>query len=188
MRPKPSLAYTIDGADRLVEANAVWSAAAEEAGALHLVASRVIGRSLWDFIGDATTRQLYAAILQRVRSGGQPISFDFRCDTPTRRRLFHMRITGRPTGRVAFDVAAVESQDRPGVALLDPALERGPETIRMCGWCKRVPLPAGEWVEIEDAVPLLAVLDRVPPPAISHGMCPGCYDTISKELDRAPVP
>ena len=187
MMAEPSVAYEIDAADRLTRVNSAWSAVAVAAGAAHLVESRVIGRSLWDFIGDATTRQLYAAILDRARSGAL-IAFDFRCDTPTRRRRLHMRITGRPAGGVAFDVRVADAQDRPSVALLDPALERGPGTIRMCGWCKRVPLPSGGWVEIEDAMPVLAVLDQVPPPAISHGMCPACYDAISSELDRVGVP
>lgn len=181
------VAYAIDASDRLTHVNSAWSPVAEAAGAAHLVESRVIGRSLWDFIGDATTRQLYAAILERVR-GGKPVVFDFRCDTPTQRRRLHMRITGRPAGGIGFEVSAVEAKDRPGVALLDPAVERGSDTIRMCGWCKRVPLPTGDWVEIEDAIPVLTVLDRVPPPAISHGMCPACYGAISSELDRDAVP
>jgi hypothetical protein len=186
MMGEPSVAYEVDASDRLTHVNAAWSLVAEAGGAAHLAESRVIGRSLWDFIGDATTRQLYAAILERVRSG-VPIAFDFRCDTPTRRRRLQMRLTGRPARGVAFDVSMVEAEDRPSVALLDPAQERGPETILMCGWCKRVPLPTGGWVEIEDAVPVLAVLDRVPPPAITHGMCPACYDRISSQLDRAAV-
>jgi hypothetical protein len=187
MMAEPPVAYEIDAADRLTCVNSAWSAVAVAAGAAHLVESRVIGRSLWDFIGDATTRQLYAAILERAR-GGVPVAFDFRCDTPTRRRRLQMGITGRPAGGVGFDVRVVEAQDRPSVALLDPALEHGPGTVRMCGWCKRVPLPDGGWVEIEDATPVLAILDRVPPPAISHGMCPACYTAISSQLDREAIP
>lgn len=41
---------------------------------------------------------------------------------------------------------------------------------------------------IGDALPVLAVLDRMPPPAISHGICPVCYGAISSELDREAAP
>lgn len=183
MGPEPPVLYAIDRSDRLVHVNPAWSAAAEAAAAPMLAARRVIGRSLWDFVDDATTRALYGAVLERARGGARPLSFNFRCDTPTHRRLMNMRITGLEDGAVSFEVRVVATQVRPRVALLEPGSPRQ-GLIRMCGWCKRLPLPTGEWVEVETALSALDLLDASPPPAITHGMCPECHRALSRAIER----
>lgn len=185
MGPFLPVVYDIDGSDRIVRVNDAWSATAEEGEAPGLRAPQVLGRSLWDFVEDQTTRQLYVAMLERARTGTRPLSFAFRCDTPTLRRLMQMRITGLGGGAVSFEVRLIAAQPRPRVALLEPSLPRE-GFVRMCSWCKRLPLPTGEWVEIEAAMKVLDILDTVPLPAISHGMCPQCYRAVVDRLDRDP--
>jgi hypothetical protein len=175
--------YEIDHADRIVRVNAAWSDVADAVAVPGLRAPHVIGRSLWDFVGDATTRQLYAAMLARARRGAPPLTFSFRCDTPTQRRLMDMRITGLGAGGVSFEVRELEVQERPPVALLGTTTPRH-GLIRMCSWCKRIPLATGEWVEVEEAMQVLDILDAVPLPAISHGMCPACFRSVSDALER----
>jgi hypothetical protein len=149
-----------------------------------LRASQILGQLLWDFIGDATTRQLYSAILERARTGAGPLAFSFRCDTPTQRRLMHMRIAGRAAGSVSFEVRLVATRVRPPVPLLETGAPRSASIVRMCSWCKRMPLPTGQWVEVEEAMKVLDILDAFPLPAISHGMCPGCFEAITGALGR----
>ena len=54
----------------------------------------------------------------------------------------------------------------------------------MCAWCQRVALPDARWVEVEEAVEVLAFLDAVPVPIVSHGICPACYTKVMFELNR----
>lgn len=180
---QPPLAYEIDAADRITEVAPEWTTVAREAAAPALEDALVVGRPLWDFITDPTTRQLYARILERVRGGGGPLTFGFRCDTPTERRLMEMRISRLEAGSVRFAVRVIASQARPAVALLDAATPRR-GLVRMCSWCKRLPTASGEWLEVEEALRVLDILDAAPLPAITHGICPACYEAVMGALDR----
>lgn len=181
MTHQPPVVYEIDAADRIVRVSPDWSAVALAAGAPELDDAFVVGRSLWDFVADPTTRQLYAAMLERARTEARPLSFSFRCDTPTERRLMQMQLTGLPAGGVAFEVRVIAVQARPAVVLLDCGTPRR-GMVRMCSWCKRLPVPSGEWLEVEDAVKVLDLLDRTPLPAITHGICPQCYERVLAAL------
>ena len=177
------VAYEIDAEDRIIRVSPTWSPVALAAGAPGLQDDLVVGRPLWDFITDPTTRQLYAAMLERARTVARPLAFGFRCDTPTERRLMQMRLTGMPAGGVAFEVRVIAVQARPAVALLDAGTPRR-GMVRMCSWCKRLPVPSGEWLEVEDAVKVLDLLDAAPLPAITHGICPQCYEGVLAALEQ----
>ncbi len=183
MTDHPPVAYEIDAADRIVRVGPGWSAVALAAGAPGLKDEMVVGRPLWDFITDPTTRQLYAALLERVRTEARPLGFSFRCDTPTERRLMQMRLTGLPAGGAAFEVRVIAVQARPAVALLDAGTPRR-GMVRMCSWCKRLPVPSGEWLEVEDALKVLDLLDATPLPAITHGICPRCHEGVMAALEE----
>jgi len=176
--------YEIDSTDHIIHVNPAWSAVAEAVAAPGLRAPLILGRLLWDFIGDATTRQLYSTILERARTRARPLAFSFRCDTPTQRRLMHMRIARRAGAAVSFEVRTIATQERPPVALLEAGAPRSGSIVRMCSWCKRMPLPTGQWVEVEEAMKVLDILDAIPLPAISHGMCPACFEAITGTLGR----
>ena len=178
--------YRIDTDDRLAEFNDAWLAFAEanEGQALH--PSSALGRSLWEFLADDTTIHLYQVMVQRLRDGGPPIRFRFRCDAPRTRRLLAMEITAEDRGSVRFSVTSSFEESRPPVALLEPAHSREKRLLTMCGWCKRVRLPADRWVEIEKAVEELRLFEGVPMPTVTHGMCPPCYEAIIGAIrDRA---
>jgi hypothetical protein len=186
MPTEQPVVYEIDATDRIVRVNPAWSASAQAGAVPGLHESQVVGRSLWDFVGDATTRRLYAAILERVRAGGRPLAFNFRCDTPTQRRLMRMRIAGRDARAVSFEVHLLATQDRPPVALLEATAPRHAGLLRMCSWCKRIPLTTGQWVEVEEAMNVLDILDSIPLPTITHGICPSCFETIMGALGGEP--
>ena len=181
MTHQPPIAYEIDAADRIVRVSPGWSAVAEAGGAPGLRDALVVGRPLWDFVADPTTRQLYAAMLARARAGARPLGFSFRCDTPTERRLMQMQLTGLPAGGVAFEVRVIAVQSRPAAVLLDAGTPRK-GLVRMCSWCKRLPVPTGEWLEVEDAMKVLDLLDTTPLPAITHGICPQCNEGVLAAL------
>lgn len=181
MTLQPPLDYEIDASDRISWTSGAWSTIAIMNGVPHLQTPGVLGRSLWDFIEDPTTRLLYEAILLRARKG-YPLTFTFRCDSPSERRLLRMVIRGVDEAGVAFDIRQIASQSRPPVPLLDPGVPRSGDTIRMCGWCKRIPLNAGQWVEVEEAMHVLDLLDTPPLPAISHGICPACEQAMTAAL------
>ncbi len=179
----PAILYQIDGADNLMEVGGHWSEFAEANEGTDLVPARVLGRSLWDYVGDLTTRQLYRTILRHVRNDGAAMRFRFRCDGPTMRRLLAMEIAPVGSGCVRFSVVPVAEAPRPPVPLLDVEhkVARGGQLL-MCGWCQDVLLPGNRWVRAEQAVEALGLFEGVEVPTISHGICPGCHDELTGAL------
>jgi hypothetical protein len=164
--------YRLNDRDEIVYANEAWDrfAGANDGG--HLVATSILRCSLWDFVSDLTTRELYRDILARVR-GGCAVRFPFRCDAPALRRSMLMDVSPGPDGEVEFLTRVLSEDARPRQNLLDVCLTRSGELIRMCGWCKKVEI-LGVWVEVETAVTRLRLFERPILPPLTHTICVGC--------------
>lgn len=174
--------YAIDEDDRLIRFNAAWTAFAEANRGRGLSPAELTGRPLWNSIADATTVHLYQTMVARVRGGGPPVHFHFRCDAPRLRRLLRMEIA-RDDSAVLFTVTPVSEQARPVVAILDHDLPRSERLLTMCGWCKQAQAADDEWIEIEQAVDRLGLFQAPMPPRVTHGVCPSCYRTLVDALD-----
>jgi hypothetical protein len=184
----PVIQYRVDAADRFIAVNPAWVAEAEADGRRELLPPGILGRSLWDAIGDPTAQHLYAALLERVRAGAGPVSLVFRCDTPAQRRLLRLRIAPSARHGIDFEARFLAVKDRAPVALLDRAAPRSGALIRICAWCKRVPLPDGPWVEVEEAMDRLDLLDAPPLPRLTHGICPACQAALDAAPEHPPSP
>jgi hypothetical protein len=55
-------------------------------------------------------------------------------------------------------------------SLLDSRVPRSEALVAMCSWCKRVRVRPGSWLEIEEAVSALRLLEDLPP-GITHTIC-----------------
>ena len=84
-----------------MRANPTWTTFALENEGKAVLPERVIGRPLWSFVADATTRQLYRAMVKKARAG-ERLAFPFRCDSPSRRRFMEMHDRGGEDGEVEF--------------------------------------------------------------------------------------
>lgn len=180
---RPSVIYRIDAADCFMEVGGAWSDFAEANEGDQLAPEMVLGRSLWDYVGDLTTRQLYRTMLRHVRSDGLPVRFRFRCDAPSVRRLLAMEIAPVDSGHVRFTVTPVAEAERPSVPLLEGEhkVTRGGKLL-VCGWCQDVQLPSHRWVRAEQAVAALGLFEGVAVPKVSHGICPSCHDELTGAL------
>lgn len=180
--PLSAVRYQIDAQDRIVAVSETWAAFAVANDSPHL-SEGVLGRSLWDFVGDTPTRELYQVLLARVR-GGRPVRFPYRCDAPAMRRFMRMTMTLTNGGGVCFDSAILRAEPRTP-QWSAPALPAGPAALlTACGWCNRIAV-AGGWEEIEVAIDRLGLFGAAPPPALTHGICPACYGSFVAALDTA---
>lgn len=177
------LTYSIDAADRILRVGGEWLAFAEANGGNSLLPPPILGRSLWSMIEDSTTRQVYQALLARVRAGAGPVHFGFRCDAPAERRLLDMRIDGAADGSVEFSTTLRASQPRPEVHLLRTTVPRSGDLLQICGWCTRVPDREGTWLEIEAAIGAHGLFEATTLPTLSHAMCPTCHATITEAIE-----
>ena len=175
--------YRIDAEDRLTEVNDAWAAFAAANGGDALQPSQVVGRRLWDFLADPTTRALYRAMLVRLRRDGPPIRFGFRCDAANVRRFLSMEMTAEPGGGVLFSLTSIATEPRTSVTLLELGHAHSMAMITACGWCNQIRLPSGEWVEVEAAVMTLGLFGGGPLPDLSHGICTECESVLTAALD-----
>lgn len=191
MRPEFPVEYDIDANDRFARVNTGWSVEARTSCDERLSDDRVLGQSLWDLVQDRTSREIYERLLQRVRENRVKVDFAFRCDTAVERRLLRMRIEGGEQRSVHFQVRLLQQQLREPLELLRIGRPTSNRSIPVCSWCKRSPIPAGYWVEVEEALQTLGLFDSDPLPSLDHVICPECRKVITESLlneDRPPTP
>ena len=184
--PAFTLSYQIDRHDRLVVLSESWREFALANDGAAVLPERVLGRRLWDFVQDRHLGQLYRHLVARVRSG-PAVEFPYRCDSPAQRRLFLMRVAPAEKDRIEFRSVLQSAEDREWINLLDARARRGPGVVRLCSWCLRVALGPEEWVELEEAVTQLRLLEVDRPPDLTHGICPRCLEKMVRLLPGLPT-
>lgn len=175
--------YAIDATDAIDAVSPEWLTFATRNDAPHLTERSVIGRSLFDFITDPTTAQIYRVAIQRVRDGGGAITVPFRCDGPHCRRFMELYISARADGGVRFESRLLRGEFRPTVMLLDATLEHGGDLLKMCSWCKRLAVE-GTWMDVEKAITRLGLFDDHRVPELSHGICPQCRERLTNQVQK----
>lgn len=159
--------YVIDGQDCIVS-----SAGPHE----------LLGQPLWRFITDDETRYIYELLLARVRTTGVEAVVPFRCDTPDARRYMTVRLAPGPReGDVAFTIDTYRHEPRRSERLLDAGTPRSDDLLTICSWCKRVRVDE-EWLEVEEAVVRLRLLEAPLLPALTHGACVPCVTSLRASL------
>jgi len=171
--------YRIDVRDDIEFVSDSWVPFATANGAPELAAG-VVGRSLWDFVSEMTTRQIYRDLIARVRSG-RTASFAYRCDAPERRRFMHMTLRPTGFGGVQFDSVTIRIETRRPIAIAARTPDSADWLLRVCSWCRRVDVH-GTWQEIEVAVQGLVVFAASAPPVLTHAICPDCQARMLAEI------
>lgn len=165
--------YIVDKNDVVIHVNANWLRFARENDAPHLTRRTVLGRSLWDFIGGLETRHIYRLLMDHVRQKQRRVVFTYRCDSPTLRRYMYMEIVPAPDLALEFRSYLLRQESREHIRLLDPAIPRNHELVRMCSWCHRV-LCEENWLPVEDGIQCLGLFGTSDLPRITHGICFNC--------------
>ena len=177
------LEYSVNAEDRISSVNEEWHSFAEANEGRTLLSPRILGRALWDFMGDMETQHIYGVLHTRVRTSRMPVRLSFRCDGPERRRLLQLDILPHRDQELLYRVRMLKQQRRALVPLLDPRQPRAESFVTMCGWCKRVAVAPRRWLEVEEAVAVLALFDRPRPPQLTHGVCEECSEGLSSVLE-----
>jgi hypothetical protein len=174
--------WVIDDADRIVRVNDHWLEFARENEAPELTANAVLDQPLWHFIDGRETTYLYKQIFAQVRAGKSQIKIPFRCDSPKCRRFMEMKLSLLPGDSIEFLSRILRLEPRDPITLLEAAPERSAELLTICSWCKKILLPQGNWVEIEEAVKALDLFAHHRLPRLTHGICVSCLEYMEGEL------
>lgn len=176
--------HQIEADDTLSWVNEAWLQFARENQASHLNLETILGRPLWDFITEATTRHFYQIIVQRARALTRVVTLHYRCDSPEKRRFMRMEIHPMGQGRIQFRNWILREELRPALELVSHQSSAGPRLITMCSWCKRIKNPMNNsWEELEDAIRQMQLFKYDKPSPITHGICPECEKTLEAEME-----
>lgn len=166
--------YTLDARDKIVSVDSSWLAFALENGVPELTKEAVIGKTLWQFIDGAETIELYQAVFQRVRSEQLSIVIPFRCDSPTLRRCMRLEVLSQPEGRIQLYGIVERVEPTRCLNLLDPNFPRSHDILTVCSCCLRALVEPYGWLEVEDALVRLHLMERSRAPNLRHRICPLC--------------
>jgi hypothetical protein len=176
------LEYCVNAEDQISSVNEEWLSFAEANEGTTLLPPGILGRPLWDFIGDMETKHIYGVLHRRVRTRGIPVRLSFRCDGPECRRLLQLDILPHQDQELVYRVRTLKQESRALVPLLAPQRPREESFVTMCGWCKRVAVSPRIWLEVEEAIAALALFDEPRPPQLTHGVCEECSESLSGML------
>src|SRR6056297_1489890 len=152
--------YRLDRSDVIDFVDSWWLAFATENGADELNETFVVGRPIWDFIGDEPTRSLYREVYQHVRSTGQPIDIPFRCDSPTLRRYMQLTVRREKDDRLLLESKMIRTASQQGLRVLSRSARRSSSFLTMCSFCKRSLIEPAGWLEMQDIALRLKLDDQ----------------------------
>lgn len=181
------LLYHLNASDEISSVNEEWLVFARANDGEPLLPPQILGRPLWDFIGDVETQHIYRLLHRHVRTKGEPVRLSFRCDGPERRRLLELSISAGVEQGLIYRVRTVREEDRKPMPLLDPHRPRSETFVTICGWCKRVSAPPHGWLEVEEAVAALSLFAEPHPPQLTHGICGQCSQSLDQALGAKAV-
>lgn len=175
--------YTVDADDVVCHVDYWWLAFAAENGAPDLTEATVIGRSLWEFIADRPTRQLYRELHARIRSTGQAIHVPFRCDSPTLRRDMRMTISRGEDGALEYESKLLKTTPQRRLLSLSRTSDRSEAFLTMCSCCKRSLLEPRGWLDMEDIALRLKLYDQQTVPGLRYTLCPHCASMFGRSSE-----
>jgi hypothetical protein len=166
-----------------------WSVFSRANAAPWLTGAAVVGTSLFAAIAGEQLRDAYRRMHVSVGSGHHPeVGFEYRCDSPTMQRFMRMSIRPVPAGNlVLYQSQIVVETPRPPLNLFAQAWRAAGRDgllaeliVVLCSVCHRVVWPIGaaepqrQWITVEDYYRRGGPSDI----AVSHGICPDCYQTV----------
>lgn len=180
-----------DPEDRYVHLNQAWLDFARQNWRADFAPESILGDTWRRHISDRATLHLYDRLVQRARQLARPLSVAFRCDSPDLRRFMEISALPLPDGGLEWASRLLRQEPRPLVRLPEPDAELVARLAIMCSWCKKVqvpewagvaPLVVGDWVEVEEIMPLFSDAHAGFYPELSHGVCPACFRMVLDKL------
>lgn len=177
--------YKINNNDMITYiSSSTWKEFASENEGSDLLEENILNKSIWNFISDQDTSEIYNLAVDKVRVTGEKISIPFRCDAPEYRRLFIMEIKKPQKDIVQFNSILKRIESRTSVKFLESKTERTDDLLKICSWCRKVEIPhTSNWVEVEEAVVRLELYKLEKLPMITHTICNHCYEKLEKDLE-----
>ncbi|QEP42521.1 hypothetical protein D5085_04855 [Ectothiorhodospiraceae bacterium BW-2] len=169
-----NVCYRLNPQNTIIDVNANWDRFALENAAGQLCRQRIIGLPLERFIQGDTTQMFVRTMLQSVRLRQLPLTRQYRCDSPDRRRLMQMTLIPATSGEVALEHRLL--QETPFPLPFHFATVQSPTPlpkINRCSHCNRLNRPPDlDWLDPQQ---LLPAPDPTQPITVHYTICPKCH-------------
>lgn len=169
----------IDADDRIVSVNHGWELFADSNGAPELFAEGVVGRSMWELIGDDAVKELFTALHETVRRQGRSIEFRYRCDAPEFRRFMQMRIDPLDGGHLQITHEITEEQPLPTPLYFTERRVQSPRQVLRCSVCNALNVGDG-WKTVEEAIEAGLRSDEDRPIQVLYRVCDSCISRVRR--------
>lgn len=172
----PLTSYWIDDNDVIVQVCSQWDRFALENDGGSVLGDCVIGKRIWPFISDDTTRMWLEALLGLARLTGTVVERPYRCDSPRERRYMKMAISREDSGRICLRHEVLRTEQKQYPTPFRCRLHTGHGILVRCSICNR--LKAGQrWTE-SDAWPAAATAPSTQL-SVNYSVCPECRAQIA---------
>ena len=144
--------YYLDKGDKILSVGSGWNQFASENDGEQLVAAKVEGRSIWDFISGDITKVWFRTIIQLADLHQEAVEHPYRCDSPTLKRYMKMRVSKENNIlRVDHSLLRVERREKPVLIRHASEFDIFSQAMRCCSLCGRIHR-GREWYEPDDAI------------------------------------
>ncbi len=175
--------YSIDGENRIVSVSDNWDAFARaNNGASSIQSDDIIGKKVWSFFAGEEIKYLFRQLFEYVRNKQKVIIIPFRCDSPVEQRFLELRLEPLEDQGLKFtnSIIKVEKCQSKPESLFDVDADNG--VLKVCSMCKKLEVSDGQWLDMEQGIPVLNLFGEQAVPPISHGLCKPCYHQALIEL------
>ncbi len=177
---EPRVVYRVDAADRIVSVNDAWRSFATANDGAGL--ADPLGQSLWQHIGDQGSRDLYSLLFTSVRVSGRSLSYPYRCDSPTLRRLMDMSIEPGDEGSLVFSSRIVSTEPMPHAVMFGQSLPYSLGRVDVCGNCRKVRDRNG-WTDIMELFNRGQITAQRNSFTTMYRICPACRTSLRQQAN-----
>jgi hypothetical protein len=173
-----STCYELNERLEIVSVGGTWQVFAEANGGHDLDASRICGRSLWDFVQGDVTRIFLNSIFQKVISFGTAIAIPYRCDSPELKR--HMRMLVRPApsaGHLLLEHEILYVEARSAALHFHFEPEVHPDRHLRCSICGRMNV-SDRWFDPAESLGSSAASSYL----VTYSVCQDCRKLASTHI------
>ncbi len=180
---KQTLIYEVDKGGIIVSIDGPWDNFSRSNGSAAATKEKTIGRSLFEIIKGPGVVHVYRMMHDVLFSNpAKPVAFAYRCDAPDKRRFMKMEM--KVSGERIVYRSTIEKEEPVSPPLVLDYDALGEKIVVLCSLCKdfRYPGESSEWHPVE------RLFETVPEAfAVSHSVCPSCFQKVLGEALDATV-
>lgn len=139
----------------------------------------LLNKDFFKFLSLPELRILFRAIFKEVRGKDKVFETFYRCDSLQSKRKYRLRISHQDSKIIMEHFLEEETP-------LDKAVKfntKGELYLKMCSWCNKIYVSSKGYVELEDAIQRLKLMEYESLPKITHEICQECLSKLVNEVE-----